>query len=68
MVGVTRSYHREGRKESFILGPIDMTLYPGELVFLVGGNGSGKTTLAKLLVSARRMSLDDRQPPGIAVR
>jgi putative ATP-binding cassette transporter len=49
MVGVTHSYHREGRRESFILGPIDMTLYPGELVFLVGGNGSGKTTLAKLL-------------------
>ncbi|HKQ76799.1 MAG TPA: cyclic peptide export ABC transporter [Blastocatellia bacterium] len=49
LAGVTHAYHREGKKESFTLGPIDMTLRPGELVFLVGGNGSGKTTLAKLL-------------------
>lgn len=35
--------------QSFHLGPINLTLTPGELVFIVGGNGSGKTTLAKLL-------------------
>ena len=29
--------------------PIDLTLSPGELVFIVGGNGSGKSTLAKLI-------------------
>ena len=34
---------------SFVLGPIDLTLRPGEIVFLAGGNGSGKTTLVKLL-------------------
>lgn len=48
--GVTHAYYREGEQESFVLGPIDLNLRPGELVFLVGGNGSGKTTLAKLLV------------------
>jgi putative ATP-binding cassette transporter len=32
-----------------MLGPIDFTLYSGELLFLTGGNGSGKTTLAKIL-------------------
>lgn len=47
--GITHAYHREDEAESFTLGPIDLTLYPGELVFLTGGNGSGKTTLAKLL-------------------
>ena len=31
------------------LGPIDLTVRPGETVFLVGGNGGGKTTLVKLL-------------------
>jgi len=48
--GVTHAYHRENEDEVFTLGPIDLVLYPGELVFLVGGNGSGKTTLAKLLI------------------
>jgi putative ATP-binding cassette transporter len=47
--GVTHSYHNERDNSSFTLGPIDLTLKPGELIFLVGGNGSGKTTLAKLL-------------------
>jgi putative pyoverdin transport system ATP-binding/permease protein len=49
--GVTRSYRREGEDESFVLGPINLTLKPGELVFITGGNGSGKTTLAKLLMA-----------------
>lgn len=34
----------------FVLGPINVTLRPGELVFLTGGNASGKTTLAKVMV------------------
>ena len=48
--GVTHVYRREGEKENFVMGPIDLALRSGELLFLVGGNGSGKTTLAKLLV------------------
>ena len=39
----------EERDGNFTLGPIDLTLCPGELVFVVGGNGSGKSTLVKLL-------------------
>ena len=35
---------------SFAIGPIDLTVRAGELLFVVGGNGSGKTTLTKLLV------------------
>ena len=33
----------------FHLGPIDLHVKPGEVLFIAGGNGSGKTTLAKLL-------------------
>jgi len=49
-VEVTHTYHREQSEYNFVLGPVNLSLRPGELVFLVGGNGSGKTTLAKLLV------------------
>jgi len=50
LVGVTHAYHSEKEENGFTLGPINLTFYPGELIFLVGGNGSGKSTLAKLLV------------------
>ena len=33
----------------FTLGPLDLSLQPGELVFVIGGNGSGKSTFVKLL-------------------
>ncbi|WP_130830832.1 multidrug ABC transporter permease/ATP-binding protein [[Erwinia] mediterraneensis] len=38
----------------FAVGPINMTLRRGELVFLIGGNGSGKSTLAMLLTGLYR--------------
>lgn len=50
VAGVTHSYYHEQDDTQFVLGPIDVTFRPGELVFLVGGNGSGKTTLAKVLI------------------
>ncbi|WP_409310094.1 multidrug ABC transporter permease/ATP-binding protein [Pectobacterium sp. B1J-3] len=34
---------------AFEVGPINITVQRGELVFLIGGNGSGKSTLAMLL-------------------
>jgi len=49
LCGVVHSYHREQEDSSFVLGPIDLSFHPGELVFLVGGNGSGKSTLAKII-------------------
>ncbi len=48
LVDVTHTYHRENDDGRFTLGPINLSLEPGELLFLVGGNGSGKTSLAKL--------------------
>ena len=50
LVNVTHSYHQNGASAEFELGPINLTIYPGELIFLIGGNGSGKTTLVKLLM------------------
>jgi putative pyoverdin transport system ATP-binding/permease protein len=49
LAGVTHTYRRDGEDGEFHLGPINLELRPGELIFIAGGNGSGKTTLAKLL-------------------
>ena len=49
--GVTFAYDRE---DGFGIGPIDLTIERGELIFLIGGNGSGKTTLARLLTGLYR--------------
>lgn len=48
--GIQHAYRRENEEAEFSLGPIDLSISRGELVFITGGNGSGKTTLAKLLV------------------
>ncbi|CAG9265241.1 Putative ATP-binding cassette transporter [Paraburkholderia unamae] len=39
-----------GGARGFTLGPVDMEVRRGEIVFIVGENGSGKTTLVKLLL------------------
>lgn len=39
----------DNREAGFLLGPIDLSVKSGELIFIVGSNGSGKSTLAKLI-------------------
>ncbi len=47
---IRHQYPGENGGHNFSIGPIDLELRPGELVFITGGNGSGKTTLAKILM------------------
>ena len=54
LVGVEHNYYREREERNFRLGPVDLGLQAGEVLFLTGGNGSGKTTLAKLLTGLYR--------------
>lgn len=44
------SYYDAEGKAMFSVGPVDMEVRAGEILFLVGGNGSGKSTLLRLLV------------------
>lgn len=62
------TYPPDGRPVPFSLGPIDLTLRAGELVFLVGANGSGKSSLVKTLTglypaSAGAIAVDGRPVP-----
>ncbi|MEM6453112.1 MAG: cyclic peptide export ABC transporter [Cyanobacteria bacterium P01_D01_bin.105] len=45
----THTYLSEEADRAFSVGPINLTIQAGELIFIVGGNGSGKSTLAKLI-------------------
>lgn len=46
---IVHKYFNEDKVKVFELGPIDLNINQGEVIFLVGGNGSGKTTLAKII-------------------
>ncbi|WP_431262125.1 cyclic peptide export ABC transporter [Roseateles chitinivorans] len=48
--GVRYAFSTPEGGDAFVLGPVDLTLRRGEMVFIVGDNGSGKTTLVKLLL------------------
>ncbi len=62
-----------GDEHQFDLGPINLKLERGEVLFICGGNGAGKTTLLKLLtglyypssgsllVDGKRIALVDKQ-------
>ena len=50
LAGVRHQYRADDEDTTFTIGPLDMSVKAGEVVFLVGGNGSGKTTLAMVLL------------------
>lgn len=51
--GVTTTLTSPGGDDSFTVGPLDLVLRPGEVVFISGGNGAGKSTLISLLTGLR---------------
>jgi len=44
-----RFRYNEKGEHGFEIGPVNLEVRRGEILFIIGGNGSGKTTLAKLL-------------------
>lgn len=42
-------YNNNNDDQNFKIGPLNLKIKQGELIFIIGGNGSGKTTLAMLL-------------------
>ncbi|MDG3442753.1 cyclic peptide export ABC transporter [Nitrospirillum amazonense] len=47
--GVEFTFPAPAGEPAFAVGPFDLTLRRGEVVFITGGNGSGKSTFIKLL-------------------
>ncbi|HEV9036195.1 MAG TPA: cyclic peptide export ABC transporter [Puia sp.] len=46
--GIVFRYDQDDSIRPFTVGPVNLEIGRGEIVFIIGGNGSGKTTLAKL--------------------
>lgn len=51
----------------FLLGPMNLTIGAGEILFIIGGNGSGKTTLAMLLLGLYLPEQGDMVLNGVPV-
>jgi putative ATP-binding cassette transporter len=65
--GVAFTYPPEPDGRAFALGPIDLTLARGEIVFLVGGNGSGKSTFVRVLAGLYSPELGTIRLDGIPI-
>ena len=65
--GVTFAYPFDSEGRRFVLGPLDLELRRGELVFVIGGNGSGKSTLMKVLTGLYSPEQGTIRLDGVAV-
>jgi putative ATP-binding cassette transporter len=67
--GVTTTLSSPGSRdaERFIVGPLDLVLEPGEVVFVCGGNGAGKSTFISLLTGLRAPDSGQILLDGVAV-
>ena len=52
--GIRHHYPSSSDDSQFQLGPLDLKIEQGEILYIVGGNGSGKTTLAMLILGLYR--------------
>lgn len=62
---VLYAYPAAGDEPPFSVGPLDLSIRRGEVIFVTGGNGSGKSTFLKLLVGLYRpdhghLAIDDQ--------
>lgn len=67
LTGVCHRYPGDTEDHSFMLGPMNLRIGEGEMIFIVGGNGSGKTTLAMLLLGLYAPEAGEISLNGVAV-
>ena len=56
-----------GEDQNFVVGPIDLDIKRGDVLFITGGNGSGKSTLLKVLTGLYPPSSSSLQIDGQVV-
>ncbi len=56
---VTYNYYNLSRQIAFSVGPINLKIKRGELIFIHGGNGSGKSTFINLLTGLYKPQTGD---------
>ncbi len=65
--GIQFTYRDENNNPLFAVGPFNLEIKRGEVVFFVGGNGCGKTTLMKMLTGLYRPDLGELRVDGTRV-
>ena len=65
--GLKFAYGEVGN-DGFNIGPVDLSIDKGEIIFFTGGNGSGKTTLLKVISSLYKKTDGEIFINGRAVR
>lgn len=61
------AYQDQSGEKAFSVGPLNLEVQRGEILFLTGGNGSGKSTLLKLLTGLYRPDAGAITVDGVAV-
>lgn len=64
--GLSRHY-RDGGREHAVLAAVDLDIYPGELVVILGRSGSGKSTLLNLLGAMDAASAGELWVDGLRI-
>jgi ABC-type siderophore export system fused ATPase/permease subunit len=60
-LGIHHRYKNE-QDRHFVLGPLDLNIRGGEIIYVVGGNGSGKSTLAMIVLGLYRADKGEIRP------
>lgn len=56
---ISFNYESKNEEKTFALGPINLKINQGEVLFIVGGNGSGKSTFINILTGLYNPSKGD---------
>lgn len=67
MRNVSFRYPARSTEPGFEIGPLDLALKAGELVFVTGGNGSGKSTFLKVLAGLYAPNSGEIKLDGVPV-